>query len=179
MAGEPQPDLSGTRAERAAAAGLSGENVAEIDSAGITAYVPVMPAGWTVQDVFTERDGDGPVLPNYTITYRSPAGACVFVNAASEGLGGVFVAEPPNERAVFVPGVPMDEPARLGWATAADSTVEWGAGLVQTEWFGRGMPQLGVSTGTDEGCQYASPDEVEAVLKTLRPLDPDDDVLLN
>lgn len=167
------PAVPDDRAARAAAAGLTDDDVAYLDSTGVTVYVPVMPAGWSRKEVFVEADESGRILPYYAITYTSETGACVSVGAATEGLGDVFVEEPPHERAVAVPGVPTDGPARLGWATAA--TKGWEAGHVGTEWFGAGMPQFSVATSADEGCRNASPDEVEAVLKTLRPLNPADD----
>ncbi len=167
-----EPGSSETMQARATAAGLSAEHLATLATAGSPVFVPVAPDGWTVRSVSVDPGIDGAEFPNYTLTYANTAGACVAVNAASEGLGGVFNDDPPNQRTVAVPGVPTDAPAVLGWSEASDTSEQWAGGRVQTEWFGSGMPQVNVGSSDADGCTNATPDEAEAILKSLRPLDP-------
>lgn len=165
------------RAARAVAAGLTDRDVAYIDSAGVTVYVPVLPAGWSLDNLFVEGEAPSVMDPYYMLTYKSPAGACLMVVVADTSivgtLGDDFSPDPPDERTVAIPGIATDGSARMGWATTA--AAGWEAGHVATEWFGSGATQINASTATDERCTNASPDEVEAVLKTLRPLDPAND----
>ena len=170
------PVAADTKAARATAAGLSVEDVAYLDSTGVAVYVPVTPEGWQFSDAFTERDdATGGFVPFYSVSYLTPAGACVSLSATS-GPRQEWTAAPPNERTVTVAGVPTGGPVRLGWGAASDAGAGGGAtgwdNQVATEGFGTQGVTYVAGSSTDEDCRLASPDDVEALLATLRPLDP-------
>ena len=172
----PQASPSDTKAERAAAAALSSDDVAMLDSTGVPVYVPVLPGGWTFEEAWTMREEEPPQLdPFYSLNYRTPDSTCVYLSAW-EGPGERFAEPPPNERDVTVTGVPTDGPVRLGWSAAGEGSGRWAGGLVATEAFGPDGHHYLVGTGDAEGCGLASPEEVEAFLLSLRALDPAADV---
>ena len=176
--GQPQDGASGTKAERAAAAGLSDAQTAALDSLEVPVYIPALPEGWTLTDASTERlESDGTVYPGYELHYRTAAQTCLHLVAASEGLGDVFVMEPPHTRDVTVTGVPTDGPTRLGWGVAGETAEGWDGGRVATEWFRTGDLSLSLQSPDDaDACGPASPEDAEALLVSLRALDPADDV---
>ena len=177
--GQPQADSSDTKAERAAAALLSADDVAGLDSTGVPVYVPVVPDGWKLEEALMERNQETRQLePFYSLFYRTPDSTCVYISG-SEGLGEPFPTAQPNERTVAVAGVPTDGPVRLGWGVAGEEGVGWEGGLVATEAFATGGHSYVVGTSDDEGCRMASPDDVETLLSTLRALDPALDARLN
>ncbi len=176
---QPQPDLSGTKAERAAAAGLSAEDVAYLDSTEVPVYVPVAPQGWRLEEAFTERDEAARTFVRfYSVTYRTPDSTCVSISGM-EGPREPWASAPPHERPVVVPGVPTAGPVRLGWGVSGEDAAGWEDGLAATEGFGAGPASYVVGTSSDDGCRMATPEDVETLLTTLRALDPDDDVALN
>ncbi|HEX8299259.1 MAG TPA: hypothetical protein VF594_08880 [Rubricoccaceae bacterium] len=167
-----QADVSGTMAERAAAAGISDEDVAYLDSTEVPVYLPSLPEGWRLEEVFTERDNENDTFVHfYSATYRTPDSTCVSISG-SEGPGEAFPTAPPNERTVTVAGVPTNGPVRLGWGVAGQEGPGWEGGLVATEAFGTGEHSYVVGTSDEEGCQVASPEDVETFLTSLRALDP-------
>ena len=169
----PPPD---TPATRAAAAGLDREQAAALAALGVAVYVPAMPAGWTLTSATADSLADGAaVWPEYTLRYLTDRRTCLAVVAASEGLGDVFAEEPPRERDIRVAGVPTAGPARLGWGVAGERTAGWEDGRVATEWFGTDVLAVRVEAGSTDGCPPASPEAAEAVLTSLRPLNPADD----
>jgi len=173
---DPPADTAETRAE---AAGLSRREAALLDSLGVPVYVPVLPDGWALDEATARRIEDGGVsFPEYELRLRTPEGTCVEVRAASEGLGDVFLEDPPLERDVRVPGVPTDGPARLGWGIAGGTAEGWEDGRVATEWFGTDGLAVAVGSTDADGCRPGSPEAAEAVLASLRPLDPEDDAVL-
>ena len=158
---------------RADAAGLTAAQAADLERLGVPVYVPHLPDGWTLTDASSAAptyDG-GVVYPEYALHYRTPSGACLTLDAASDGLGDVFFQPPPNERNVDVPGVPTAGPALLGWSTRGASDEGWERGRTATEWFGTDGLALRIDTA-DAGCGAASPDVAAAFIATLRPLDP-------
>jgi len=170
---------SGTKAERAAAAGLSDEQVAYLDSTEVPVYLPVLPEGWRLEDAFTERDDENDTFVHfYSVTYRTPDSTCVSISG-SEGAGEPWSDVPPNERDVTVSGVPTDGPVRLGWGVAGGEDAGWEGGLVATEAFGTDGHSYVVGSSNEDGCQVASPEDVETFLASLRALDPDMDVAPN
>lgn len=180
-AGEPSASADTTRS-RADAAGLTEAQASELERLGVPVYVPVLPPGWTLAEATSAAPtSDGDVAyPEYTLRYRTPAGACLSIVAASEGLGDIFLDTTPNGRDVAVRGVPTSAtyPVRLGWSAPGDGTEGWDGGRVQTEWFGTDGLALNVGSDGGGGCAMASPDDAEALLASLRPLDPADDALL-
>ena len=174
----PPADSSDTKAARAAAAGLSDEYVAYLDSTEVPVYLPVMPEGWRLEDVFTERDDENDTFVHfYSATYRTPDSTCVSISGSEEGLfdenfPASFPTTPPNERTVTVPGVPTAGPVRLGWGVSGEEGAGWEGGLVATEAFGIEGTSYVVGTSDEEGCQVASPEDVETILTSLRALDP-------
>ena len=183
----PPPPPADTRATRAEAAGLSERQAADLDSLGVPVYVPVLPDGWTLTRATARRVEDGEsVWPEYALTYQTPQGTCLTVDAASEGLGDVFADDPPNERDVRLPGVPTEGPARLGWGIAGERTEGWEDGRVATEWFGTDGLALSARSGAgaasneagDSDCPPASPEATETLISSLRPLDPAADAIL-
>ena len=177
-ADQPQAGSSGTKAERAAAAGLSDGQIAALDSLEVPVYVPTLPEGWTLQEATTERlESDGTVYPGYELHYQTAAQTCLHLIAASEGLGDVFVMEPPHTRDVVVPGVPTDGPAHLGWGLAGETAEGWEGARVATEWFRTGDFSLSLQSPDEaDACGPASPEDAETFLASLRALDPDDAV---
>lgn len=175
-AAEPEP-AADTQESRAEAAGLSDRDVAALDSLGVPVYVPVLPDGWTLDEVTarTVDGGDSTSFPEYVLRVRTAEETCLEVHAASEGIGDLFVEEPPHERDVRVPGVPTGGPARLGWGIAGETTEGWEDGRVATEWFEAGDFYLAVLSNDADGCRPGSPEAAETLLGSLRPLDPDDD----
>lgn len=175
----PPADSSDTKAARATAAGLSDEYVAYLDSTGVPVYLPVLPAGWQVEDVFTERDNENDTfVPFYSATYRTPDSTCVYISG-SEGPGEPFATAPPDERTVTVVGVPTDGPVRLGWDAAGEDSGNWAGGLVATEPFGGDGHSYVAGTSDEQGCEAASHEDVETLLAALRALDPADDVAVD
>lgn len=174
----PPAGSSGTKTERAAAAGLSDAQTAALDSLEVPVYVPALPEGWALQEAMTERlESGGTFYPGYELHYRTAAQTCLHLIAASEGLGDVFVMEPPHTRDVAVAGVPTDGPARLGWGLAGETVEGWDGGRVATEWFRTGDLSLSLQSPDDaDACGPASPEDAEAFLVSLRALDPADDV---
>ena len=177
----PPADSSDTKAARAAAAGLSDAQTAALDSLEVPVYVPALPDGWTLQEATTERlESDGTFYPGYDLRYQTAAQTCLHLIAASEGLGDVFVMEPPHTREVAVPGVPTDGPARLGWGLAGETAEGWEGSRVATEWFRTGDLSLSLQSPDDaDACGPASPEDAEALLASLRALDPADDASAN
>ena len=174
-----QVNPSGTKAERAAAASLSDEQVAALDSTGIPVYLPVMPQGWTLVDAVTNRDEEyDPSVPFYSLTYLTPDSTHVFVYG-TEGPGVPWASAPLNTRTVSVPGVPTSGPVRLGWSGMGEQAEGWENGVVQTEGFGQDGHTYAVGTTYEEDQRVASVDDVETLLTSLRALDPDMDVAPN
>lgn len=167
---------SGTMAERAAAAGISDEDVAYLDSTQVPVYLPTLPEGWRLEEVFTERDNENDTFVHfYSATYRTPDSTCVSISG-KEGPADPWASAPPSERAVAVPGAPTSRPVRLGVGTTGDAAGDWGNGLITTEGFGENGHTYVVGTSDEdtEGhvCRAASREDVETVLTSLRALDP-------
>ncbi len=163
-------------ASRAEAAGLDEDQAAALAALGVPVYVPVMPAGWTLVRATADSTTDGgAVWPEYAVEYRTDRGTCLSLVGASEGLGDVMVDEPPYERDVRVPGVPMHGPARLGWGVAGERAEGWEDGRVATEWFGADVLAVRAEAARTDACAPASPEAVETLVGSLRPLDPADD----
>ena len=170
------PALVDTPAARAEAAGLSDAQFDGLAALGVPVYVPDLPEGWTLADATYGLPGDSTALwPEYTLRVRTSEQTCLALDGASEGIGDVFVDEPPNERDVRVPGVPTAGPARLGWGIAGETTEGWEDGRVASEWFGTDGLFLNVRSDDADGCVPASPEAAETLLESLRPLDPADD----
>jgi hypothetical protein len=166
-------------AERAAAAGLSDEQVAALDSTGIPVYLPVLPDGWTLVEAVTNRDEEyDPSVPFYSLTYLTPDSTNVFVYG-TEGPGVPWASAPLNTRTVAVPGVPTSGPVRLGWSGVGEQAEGWENGIVQTEGFGPDGHTYAVGTTYEEDQRVASVGDVETLLTSLRALDPDMDVAPN
>ena len=171
-------DADGAEAppSRAEAAGLDREQADALTALGVPIYVPTMPAGWTLTSATADSTvGGGSVWPEYEIAYRTDRGTCLSLIGASEGLGDVMVQEPPYGRDVRVPGVPMHAPARLGWGVAGERAEGWEDGRVATEWFGADVLSVRAEASRTDDCQPASPEAVETLVGSLRPLDPADD----
>lgn len=177
--GDIPPDPAGAAdlpSSRAEAAGLDGEQADALAALGVPVYVPVMPAGWTlVRATADSTVGGGAVWPEYALDYRTDRGTCLSLVGASEGLGDVMLNEPPYERDVRVPGVPMHAPARLGWGVAGERAEGWEDGRVATEWFGADVLSVRIEASRTDECQPASPEAVETLVGSLRPLDLADD----
>jgi hypothetical protein len=173
---EPPPPAD-TRETRAEAAGLSRREAAALDSLGVPVFVPALPKGWTLDGATAERTAEGS-FPEYTLRLRTAEGTCLDVLAASEGLGDVFLGDPPHERDVRVPHVPTSGPARLGWGVAGETVEGWEDGRVATEWFGTDGLSLSVQSSDADGCRPGSPEAAETLLAALRPLDPADDAVV-
>ena len=164
-------------ASRAEAAGLDDDQAAALAALGVPVYVPVMPAGWTLVRATTDSLAEGTaVWPEYGLDYRTDRGTCLSLVGASEGLGDVMLDAPPYERDVRVPGVPMHGAARLGWGVAGERAEGWEDGRVATEWFGADVLAVRVEASRTDACPPASPEAVETLVGSLRPLDPADDV---
>ena len=177
--GQPQADSSDTKAERAAAALLSADDVAGLDSTGVPVYVPVVPDGWTLEEAFMERNQETRQLePFYSLNYRTPDSTCVYITAY-EGPPEPFATAPQNERTVTVAGAPTGGPVRLGWGDTGETAGIWAGGHVASEAFETDGHSYGVGTSNERGCTVASPDDVETLLSTLRALDPALDARLN
>jgi len=167
-----------TKATRAEAAGLDEGQAAALDTLGVTVYVPVLPEGWRLLEALTDTlTEDGVFYPSYTLRYRTSQGTCLDLLAASEGLGDVFLSEPPHERDVRVSGVTTTGPVHLGWGIAGETDEGWEDGRVATEWFGTDGLYLSVQSSDADECRPASPEAAEALLSTLRPLDPAGDAV--
>ncbi|HEX8386587.1 MAG TPA: hypothetical protein VF576_10400, partial [Rubricoccaceae bacterium] len=125
-AAEPEP-AADTPESRAEAAGLSPEQAAALDSLGVPVYVPVLPEGWSLDEATsaTSESDDGTAYPEYLLRVRTDEETCLELHAASEGIGDVFLGEPPHERDVRVPGVPGGGPARLGWGIVGETEEGW------------------------------------------------------
>ncbi|HEX9951629.1 MAG TPA: hypothetical protein VGB53_07660 [Rubricoccaceae bacterium] len=171
-----QTNATGTKAERAATAGISDEDVAYLDSTEVPVYLPALPEGWRLEEVFTERDNENDTFVHfYSATYRTPDSTCVVISGREEGTDGFppsWPSTPPNERNVTVAGIPVDGPVRLGWGVAGEGATGWEGGLVATEEFVMDGHSYVVETSGDEGCQMASHEDVETFLTSLRALDP-------
>ncbi len=179
----PPPPPADTRATRAEAAGLSERQAADLDSLGVPVYVPVLPAGWTLTEATSRltgvTDDSVSVRPEYILRVRTSEQTCLVFVALTEGINDVFVFEdPPNERDVRVPGVPVAQPLRLGWGIAGETTEGWEDGRVMSDWFGTDGLSLQIRSSDADGCAPASPEAAETFLEALRPLDPADDAVL-
>ena len=175
-AADAPPAPPDTPAARAEAAGLSDAQFDALSGLGVPVYVSDLPDGWTLADATSALPGDGTALwPEYALRIRTSEQTCLALDGASEGIGDVFLDEPPNERGVRVPGVPTAGPARLGWGIAGERTEGWEDGRVATEWFGTDGLFLNVHSDDADGCAPASPEAAETLLESLRPLDPADD----
>ncbi len=162
------------RADRAAEAGLSADQARRLADLGVPIAVPTLPEGWTLTDFDAGVFEEGSFrYPHYTLHYRHTGGACFALDAASEGLGDVFITEPPHVREVDVPGLAAYGPALLGWAEEGED----GEARMQTEWFGADGLALGLVSRPDDGCRRLAPGDAASLLGGLRYLDPDDDVL--
>lgn len=158
---------------RATAAGLSPTQAQQLAVLGVPVAVPAVPDGWTVADVTAARN-DG--FPTYAIVYRSPDGACLTVEGATEGVGGVFVTEPPSRLDVEVPFLATAGPVPLGWSGGTFGTSEgWEDARVQSEWLGVDGVAVQVRSTGGTGCTVARPEVVADVVASLRALDPLDD----
>lgn len=174
-----QASPSGTKAERAAAAGLSDEQTAALDSAGVPVYLPVMPEGWTLVDAVTNRDEEyDPSVPFYSLTYLTPDSTHVYVYG-KEGEGVPWASTPANTRDVAVPGGPTGGPVQLGWGGVGDQAEGWENGIVAAQAFGRDGHSYSVGTTYEEDQRVASPADVETLLTSLRALDPNLDAAPN
>jgi hypothetical protein len=174
----PPPRASNldTRGARAAASGLSADQLAALVALDVPVYVPTLPSGWRVErlDDTSVREG-GTAYPGFLMRLRSASGACLDLDAASEGLGDVFVQPPPRTRELTISGVATIGPVVLGWSRAGDTAEGWETPHVSTEWFG--MDGMWMKAAGGDGCAAASADDTAALLATLRPLDPADDAL--
>ena len=170
-------DTTRTRAE---AAGLTPEQTAALESLGVPVYVPDLPGGWGFRDLTSAAPVyGGGAYPEYTLRYRTAGGACLVLDAASEGIGDVFVDDPPHERGIGLTRVPTYGDVRVGWSRPGETAEGWTPGTVQTEWFG--TDGLALSVRTEDDCAPATPAtpaDVVAFLASLRPLDPADDAIL-
>ena len=172
------PEATDDLAARAAAAGLSAAQAQQLVDLGVPVIVPALPEGWSLADFSAEAEEyDGFRYPYYRLAYRHAGGVCFAIEAASEGIGDVFLNEPPHSREAEVPGVATYGPVVLGWADEGEVDAEYDVPHVRSEWFG--ADGLAVSLGSDaaEGCLRVTPDEAAALLGGLRYLDPDDDAL--
>ncbi|HEX9951626.1 MAG TPA: hypothetical protein VGB53_07645 [Rubricoccaceae bacterium] len=170
------PVPADTPESRAEAAGLSRRQARALAALGVPVYVPTLPAGWRLLSATTDSlvDGGG-AWPEVVLRYQTDRATCLAVVGASEGLGDVMVDEPPYERDVRVPGVPMHGPARLGWGIPGERAEGWEDGRVATEWFGTDVLAVRVEAAPGDDCAPASPEAAETLLASLRPLDPADD----
>lgn len=174
---DPAAGTADAPASRAEEAGLDEDQAEALAALGVPVYVPVMPAGWTLVRATADSSAEGvAVWPEYALDYRTDRGTCLSLVGASEGLGDVMLDEPPYERDVRVPGVPMHGPARLGWGVAGERAEGWEDGRVTTEWFGADVLAVRAEAARTDDCQPASPEAVETLVGSLRPLDPADDV---
>ncbi len=181
---EPTPaEASAARADdlaaRAAAAGLTLDQAQTLAAYGAGAAVPTLPEGWTLTDFLDETVEDGPIpYPGYSLRYRHADGACFTLSAASEGLGDVFVIEPPHVDEATAPGIALFGPIPVGWSAPDDPAGDWGPGRLSTEWFGNDGLFVLLNSAAEDGCARVTADEARGLLAGLRYLDPADDASL-
>ena len=181
---DERADGDASPGERADAAGLSDAQARRLTDLDVPVIVPVLTDGWALHELEASAEdyGGDQRWPSYALHYRHDDGRCFDVNAGSEGIGDVFMGEPPHGREVDVPGIAAYGPAYLGYAEAGDEAEGWEAPEVQTEWLGADgiVVHLGSrDTGRegDEGCLRLGPEEAAGFIGSLRYLDPADDVL--
>ena len=165
------------RAARARAAGLDAAEAAALAALDAPAIVPALPGGWRLVGLDTTTVAEaGFTYPAYTLAYRHTDGACATLEAASEGLGDVFVIAPPRERALAPPaGIATLGAVPLGWSETGDAAADWPDGRLTTEWFGADGTYLRLWSAAEDGCAMLGPDEAAALVASLRYLDPADD----
>jgi hypothetical protein len=141
--------------------------------------VPTLPEGWRLTGFTDETiDEGGVVYPAYVLRYRHADGACFDLMAASEGLGDVFVIEPPHLTEADAPGIALFGPIPVGWSAPDEPAGDWGPGRLDTEWFGTDGLFVRLGSGAEGGCAMLTPDDARGLLAGLRYLDPADDASL-
>jgi len=163
-------------AARAAAAGLSPEQAQTLAEHRAGAVVPVMPAGWELTDFVDETVREGDVVwPAHSLVYRRDDGACFEVHAASEGLGDVLVLMPPHLDEATAPRIALYGPIPIGWSAPDEPESDWGAGRLNSEWFGTDGLFTHIASVAGDGCSMVSIEEARALISEFRYLDPADD----
>lgn len=166
-------------AARAAAAGLTLAQAQTLAGYGAGAVVPTLPEGWRLASFADESiDEGGFVYPGYVLRYRRADGACFGLMAASEGLGDVFVIEPPNQDEAAAPGIATFGPIPVGWSAPDGPEGDWGPGRLSTEWFGTDGLFVLLNSAAEDGCAMVTAEEARGLLAGLRYLDPSDDASL-
>ncbi len=166
-------------AARALASGISGDQALELVALGVPVVVPVVDSTWRQTafqaDVFEDF---GYRYPEYEMSYQRSDGVCFSIRAATEGVGDVFVLEPPNDQEVEVPGISTYGPVLMGWNNLGVPIDDFSEGdALYTEWFGADGVAVGfVSSSDEEGCLRIDPTEAIEILQQLRYLNPQDDV---
>jgi hypothetical protein len=169
------PDTPETRG---AEAGLSPSEIENLLALDVPVYVPTLPSGWASDGLTVETGAqNGIAYPSYALALRTSEGACLTLEAASEGIGDVFVQEPPQTRDILAPGVPTTGSVPLGWSEPGSTAEGWEEPRVSTEWFGIDGLSLMVRSESAAGCPAASANDVETLVAVLRPLDPADEAL--
>ena len=164
--------------DRAAAAGLSAAQVRALVGLDVPVVVPVLPEGWALHALdASAEEYEGMRWPSYTLRYRHEGGACFALDAASEGIGDVFLTEPPHVREVDVPGIATYGAVPLGYAEEGEAAEGWETAGVQTEWFGADGVFFSLGSTGGDACTPLPPDDAAALLAALRYLDPADDAL--
>lgn len=165
---------SAQRPDRAAEAGLSPEQASTLNRLGVPILVPVLPEGWRVADIEAGGlDSGSFYAPFYTIRLAHAEGACATLEAASDGLGDVFIMEPPQQRTVDTPGIARHGPALVGWG-GANAEEGW-ADRLTTEWFG--ADGYAIQLRSEPECAPLSPEAATRLLRGMRYLDDGDDAL--
>ena len=179
----PPPEEASTRADdlaaRAAAAGLTLAQAQALAAYGAGAVVPTLPDGWRLASFADESiDEGGFVYPGYVLRYRRGDGACFGLMAASEGLGDVFMIEPPNQDEATAPGIATFGPIPVGWSAPDAPEGDWGPGRLSTEWFGTDGLSVLLNSAAGDGCTMVTVEEARGLLAGLRYLDPADQASL-
>jgi hypothetical protein len=170
----PADDL----AARAEAAGLTEAQAQQLLALDVPVVVPALPEEWALTSFEAAADEyEGFRYPYYRYTYGRADGACVALQAASEGIGDVFLDEPPHRQEVEVSGVATYGPVLVGWADPGEVDPDYDVPHVRSEWFGADGLAVSLGSNEGEGCRRIAPDEAAALLASVRYLDPADDAL--
>ncbi len=165
---------------RGRAAGLSAAQAETLAGYGAGAVVPILPEDWTLSRFVDETidEGPGAVYPGYSLHYARADDACFEIHAASEGIGDVFTLEPPHMAEATAPQLALHGPIPVGWSTTDEPESDWGAGRLNTEWFGTDGVFFHLASVAGDGCSSLPLSEAQDLISDLRYLDPADDATL-